>query len=64
MNTNTSDFQVADAVEYIDAETGTRYTGTVLAVDYGSGWSESRIQVQWDDMQATWVRASTLRLLS
>ena len=60
----TTDLQVGDAIEYIDPESGGHHAGTVLAIDFGSGWSEPRIRVQWDDMEPTYMRASTLRKLA
>lgn len=59
----TTDFNVGDAVEYIDPESGWHHAGVVLAVDFGSGWSEVRVQVQWEDMRPTWVANNLLRSL-
>jgi hypothetical protein len=56
----TTELQIGDSVEYIEPANGFHHTGTVLAVDFGNGWYEIRIRVQWEDMQPTWVRASTL----
>ena len=59
---NTPSLEIGNAVEYIDDVTNLRHTGTVIEVDFGSGWAEVRVRIQWDDDYGpTWMRASKLR---
>lgn len=56
------DFQLAEAVEYHDDETGEYFTGTVIELDGGNGWTEPLVRICWDDRCApTWMRVSRLR---